>query len=403
MNRRSVLLGATALALCACAAPEAPSLTPEVAAPAADGDFDTALYQALAAEPGNVFVSPYSVASAFTLVYPGAGGETAREIGAVFGFDRSAQVEAQQWRDRADALRSQTGGTQLTIANAAWVEQTMQLRTAYARAIHDTLNGTIEAVPFIANQPAALRTINAWTSRETQGRIPEIITDEDPDRRLVLTNAVYFKGKWRDQFAGGDTRDGDFFTGADSRVRARLMRQMTSARYMETRTFQAAELEYDDGVFALAVFLPRERTGIAAFERELSARNLDSWLGELANADRARLDLTLPKVEMRTSYTLNGALQALGVRQAFLPEADFSAITADETLMISRVVHKAFLAIDEQGTEAAAVTAVEAVAVSAISPQPPPPVAFKADHPFFIVLHHKPTRTRLFLGRIATV
>jgi serpin B len=407
MHRRYLLLSATALALCACAAPQ-PS-TPEppvgpVTVDPNDSDFDTALYRAVASEAGNQFVSPYSVSSAFALLYPGAGGETGAEIAGVFGFDASPQTEAQQTRALANALQSQTGGSEFTVANAAWVERTMTLRPEYARMIRDELGGVIEPVPFIANQPAALRQINQWAARETRDRITEIITVPDPLRRLVLTNAVYFKGKWSDQFAANATRDGDFFTGAESRVPARLMRQLTNARYFETPAFQAADFDYDDGAFALAVFLPRERTGLADFERELTGASLTAWMQQLAAAERPRLDLTLPKVEMRTDYTLNRELQAMGVRLAFTDGADLDAMADDPNLKISAVIHKAFLAIDEEGTEAAAVTAIDIVTTAGPGgPPPPPPIEFKADHPFFIVLHHKPTGARLFLGRIATV
>lgn len=410
MHRRSLLLSATAMALCACAAPApANPETPDapvgpVTVDPSDSAFDTALYRAVASQPGNQFISPYSVSSAFALLYPGAAGETGAEIARVFGFDASAQVEAQQTRALADGLRAQAGGSEFTVANAAWVERSMSLRSEYARTIRDTMGGTIEAVDFIRNQSAALRTINAWAARETRDRIPEILSEPDPTRRLVLTNAVYFKGKWSDQFAANATRDGDFFTGASSRVPARLMRQLTNARYFETPTFQAADFDYDDGAFALAVFLPRERTGLAAFESELNGVNLTSWMDQLATAEHPRLDLTLPKVEMRSDYSLVPQLQAMGLRIAFTEGADFSAITADEALAISDVIHKTFLAIDEEGTEAAAVTAIDMRTTSAMpGPPPPPPIEFKADHPFFIVLHHKPTRARLFMGRVATV
>jgi serpin B len=409
MHRRSVLLSATALALTACAAPTTPATpedpaTPPPAVDPSDTDFDTALYRAIATEPGNQFVSPYSVSAAFALVYPGAGGQTATEIANAFGFNASAQAAAQEARALADGVRNQTGGSELNIANAAWVEQSMQLRPAYASSIRDTIGGTINPVPFIANPRGALNEINAWASRETRGRIPTILSNPDPARRLVLTNAIYFKGKWSDQFDANATQDGDFFTGATSRVDARLMNQLTNARYFETSTFQAADFDYDDGAFALAVFLPRERTGLASFEREITGANLDSWMSQLASAQRPRLRLTLPKVEMNAEYQLNDALQAMGVRTAFMANADFSAITADEALMISAVIQKTFLAIDEEGTEAAAVTAVDMVTTSApVGPPPPPPIVFRADHPFFIVLHHKPTGARLFMGRVATV
>ena len=409
MHRRALLLSAAAAALSGCAAGEqspAPAPQPQapVVIPEDESDFDVALYRAIAAQPGNQFVSPYSVASAFALVYPGAAGQTASEIARVFGFDASAQTEAQQTRALSDALKNDAGGSQFTVANAAWVERSMSLRPEYARTIRDTIGSTIEPVDFIRNQTAALRTINSWAARETQNRITEILTEPDPARRLVLTNAVYFKGKWSDPFTANATRDGDFFTGATSRVPARLMRQLTNARYVEGPDFQAADFDYDDGAFALAVFLPRERTGLSAFESGLSGDLLNAYMDRLRDADRPRLDLTLPKVEMRADYSLVRPLQAIRLNIAFTDNADFSAITADEALAISDVIHKTFLAIDEEGTEAAAVTAIDMRATSAMpGPPPPPPIEFKADHPFFIVLHHKPTRARLFMGRIATV
>jgi serpin B len=412
MHRRALLWSAACAALGACAGntgataqqPPAPRVEPPAApivTPLAD-PFDVALYRAVAAQAGNQFVSPHSVVSAFALLYPGARGPTAAEMAATFGFD--ANVAAQITRTRAlrDALAAQSGGSEFTTANAAWVERTMALREEYARTLRDELGATIEAVPFIANQAAALHTINAWAARETRDRIPEILTNQDASRRLVLTNAVYFKGKWSDQFSANATRDGDFFAQSGATVRARLMRQVTRARYVDGDGFQAAEFDYDSGDFALAVFLPRARDGLPAFERQLVGANLDRWLQDLSAAERARLDVTLPKVEMNAEYDLVPQLQSLGLRQAFTDGADFSGVTAQTSLAVSAVIHKTFLAIDEEGTEAAAVTAIDMRATAMPMPEAPP-IEFKADHPFFIVLHHKPTRTRLFLGRIATI
>ncbi len=410
MHRRSLLLSAAALGASACAARGADPLggpppaddTPPTPIQPVGGDFDVALFRAVAAAPGNQFISPYSVSSAFALVYPGAGGQTAAEIAQVFGFDASPGVEAQQTRALADALRSQRGNSELNIANAAWVERTMALRAEYARTIRDVMGGTIEPVDFIRDPPGALRQINAWAARETRDRIPQILPQPDPARRLVLTNAIYFKGRWADPFTASSTRDGDFFTGAQSRVSARLMRQITHARYVEAPGLQAARFDYDDGNFALDVFLPRERTGLAAFERTLTGARLSDLMAQLSAASPARLDLTLPKVQLNADYQLGDTLRAMGVRTAFTSAADFSAITEAERLAISAVIHTTFHAIDEAGTEAAAVTAIDMVATAAPSAPPPPPIEFKADHPFFIVLHHKPTGARLFLGRIAT-
>ncbi len=408
MHRRALLLSAACAGASACASaaaptPPQPQPTPApILTPLPDA-FDLGLYRALAAPGGNQFVSPYSVLSAFALLYPGARGQTAAEMAATFGFD--ANVAAQIVRTRAlrDALAAQTGRSEFTTANAAWVERTMALSAAYARTIREELGATIEAVPFIANQTAALRTINAWTARETRDRIPEILTREDPARRLVLTNAVYFKGQWQQQFSANATHDGDFFAEGGATQRARLMHKVLRTPYYEGEGFQAAEFLYDDGAFSLAVFLPRTRDGLAAFERQLMGSTLDRWLTDLDTAERPRLDVTLPKVEMRTDYDLVPQLQALGLRLAFMDGADFSGVTEQERLAVSAVIHKTFLAIDEEGTEAAAVTAIDMRATAAMPQPEAPPIEFRADHPFFIVLRHKPTGTKLFMGRVAQV
>jgi serpin B len=320
-----------------------------------------------------------------------------------FGFDPSPATQAAHTHALAQTLMAQTGSTEFTIANAAWIERTMALRADYARMIHDELGATIEPVDFIANQAAALRRINAWAAHETHDRIAEVLTEPDPSRRLVLTNAVYFKGKWRHPFSASATHDGDFHTASGAAQQARLMRQITYARYFEGEGFQAAEFDYDDGEFGLAVFLPRERSGLEAFERNLTGAHLDSWLQSLANAQPARLDVTLPKIQMNADYNLVPQLRALGLRNAFSDGADFSGVTEQTTLAISAVIHKTFLAVDEEGTEAAAVTALDMRATAARMPPPAPPIEFKADHPFFIVLRHQRSRARLFLGRIATI
>src|SRR5690606_10923353 len=260
MDRRALLMSAAGAALGACANPtgavEAQQPVPAPQPPASPimtplpDAFDLALYRALAAQAGNQFVSPYSIVSAFALLYPGARGETANEMVSTFGFDANVAAQVARTRAVADALAAQTGGSEFTTANAAWVERTMALRADYARTIRDELGANIEAVPFIANQRAALRTINAWAARETRDRIPEILTQEDASRRLVLTNAVYFKGKWRQQFSANSTRDGEFFAEGGATQRARLMQKTMRTPYYEGEGFQAAEFAYDAGDFA---------------------------------------------------------------------------------------------------------------------------------------------------------
>ncbi|MBX3509957.1 MAG: serpin family protein [Hyphomonadaceae bacterium] len=399
MHRRALLMTAAAAALSACASQDQGARAH--AAAASPHDFAAALYRQLAAHAGNQFVSPYSVSAAFALVYPGARGQTAAEIAGVLGYSSSSSTATAEARALADALQAQTGGSTFTLANAAWVERTLVLSPDYARAVRDELGATIEPVDFIANQPAALARINAWAGEATRGRIPQVLTTPDESRRLVLTNAVHFLGRWSAPFSARATRDGVFHAdGADTP--ARLMRQTTQARYFDNETLQAAEFDYDDGAFALAVLLPREVVGLARFERDLSGDQLGRWLQTLTEAAPQRLDVTLPKLEIRGDYELSGPLQAMGMRAAFTNAADFSGITEAQALAISAVVHKTFLKIDEDGAEAAAVTAIDMVATAAPIRPPALPIEFKADRPFAIVLLHKPTGAILFMGRIVT-
>jgi serpin B len=392
MHRRALLVSAASAALAACTDARTP---PD---PALDA-FDVALYREVAGEAGNHFVSPFSIACALALVYPGARGQTAAEIVAACDFDPSPAAQAARLRALAQTLTTQTGGSEFTTANAAWVERSMALRAEYARMVREDLGAGIEAVDFIADQPAALQRINSWAARETHERIREILADSDPDRRLVLTNAVYFKGKWRNPFSARETQDGNFYAASSGSRRARLMRQLTYARYFEDEGLQVAEFDYDNGEFGLAVFLPRKRKGLVGFERQLTGSHLDAWLQRLTIAAPTHLDVTLPKVEIDASYNLVPHLEALGLRAAFTDSADFSGIAEQTPLAVSAVIHKTFLAIDEAGTEAGAVTAFGMNILSA----PPPAIAFKADHPFFMVLRHRRTSTRLFLGRMAAV
>lgn len=409
MLRRTVLTAPLALGLSACVSgTEAEPSSPSAPAPPPSGDpahnvgheFDVALYRQVAAAPGNQFISPYSLAGAFALVYPGARSLTASEIAGVLGFNADPEAATAASAAIAQRLSSETGGTQLDLANAAWVERTMALLPDYARTISEDLGATIEQVDFIGNQSAALRQINAWAARATHDRITEILTQPDSMRRLVLTNAIYFKGDWSDQFSANDTHDGPFHApGGD--VTARLMRQTTHARYFETDAFQAAEFDYDQGAFALAVFLPRENSNITAFEQQLTASRLDDWLRQLGGAETSRINVILPKVELRTSYDrLGDTLQSMGMRSAFTDSADFSGL-AEQSLKISAVIQKTYLNIDEKGTEAAAVTAIDMV-LTAAPIQQAPPIAFHCDRPFFVALHHKASNTLLFLGRIVT-
>ncbi len=406
MLRRAFLLSAPAFGLAACAAaapPEAapPGPPPAPPPPATPASFDVGLYRAIARAPGNHFLSPFSAANAFALLCPGARGATAREMAAVFGFDADARAAAVRVHAAAQTLESSGEGA-LAIANACFVDRGVALDAGYRQVVRDVLAAVLESVDFQHAHEAARTHINAWVAQATHDRIQDLMGrgTVTPDTRLVLANAVYFKADWAQPFVASRTQDGVFHGARETP--ARLMRQILHARYLERDSVQIAELPYHQGAFALSVLLPRETTSLAAFEATLTQARLRALLDALGAAERPRLDLTLPKLRMEATYDLIPPLQALGLNAVFTGQSDLSGVTTAQPLAVSAVVQKTFLAIDEAGTEAAAATGIGVVATAAPRPEAPP-IEFRADRPFFLVLHDRASGTILFLGRVETV
>jgi serpin B len=253
-------------------------------------------------------------------------------------------------------------------------------------------------VDYAETEPAR-KTINDWVEKATSEKIKDLIPQGVLTEltRLVLTNAVYFKSDWQDQFTEGETKEGPFTLGDGKTVQAPLMTQWTRVGYMEDEDFQLADLPYKAGVLSMTILLPRKADGLKALEEKLSAKNLAEWLGK---ANVTHVDLTMPRFKFTSQFGLSKPLKELGMVDAFDPDrADFSGMTSEEKLFISAVLHKAFVAVDEKGTEAAAATAV--VMATTMMPQQPE-VVFRADRPFLFLIRHRPTGTVLFLGRLAT-
>lgn len=419
------LSGLIALAVAACTYGQAPAETagPDTAAEAreeasASGEsprvMDTAdlasganrfagdIYIELADKDGNVFISPVSISSAFGLLYPGAGGETASEMANVFGFadgedahkTLGALISSMEARDETAAL---------TIANAAWVRDISRLRADYAKRLSKDLDAEISEADFGAPVAAAAQ-INNWVARHTNNRIEQLISADFIDpvmTQLVLTNAVWFKADWASAFEAYNTVDGRFHTANDDSLPARLMNQTLNAHYVETDQYQAVELPYRGGDYVMQIVLPRERLGLNALERTLGSEGIVNALASISGAGKRDVRLTLPKFEMETGYALGPALKSVGLRRVFTEGADLSGLFDGGQYAVSGVAHKTFLAVDEKGTEAAAATAIGIEATS--MPVGPPPAKFRADRPFLLALVHKPSGAILFIGRVETV
>lgn len=409
MKRLSAL---AALLAAACAAP-APDAQPGPAAAAveqpatasnvASGNaaFGVALYQRLATEPGNLFVSPLSIAGAFGPVAAGAEGETRAAIARAMRFPSSGPALHPALGGLLRDLERTGEGTTLSIANALWVQQGFALEPAFAQTVRERYDARLENLDFARAAAAAAARINAWASEETRGRIPELIAASslDADTALVVTNAVYFLGDWAEPFNASNTAEQPFHLPGGSTRPVPLMYRKGQFRYFETDGFQAIDLPYKDERLAMSVFLPRARDGLPAFEQDLGDESLREWLRRLDAEQPREVRLHLPKLEIAEDYQLAPMLTAMGMGIAFTPHrADFRGI-ADADLFISQVIHKSFLRIDEKGTEAAAATGIE---IEVTSAPRVPPVVFRADRPFFLVIRDKESGALLFMGRIVS-
>ena len=359
--------------------------------------FGVALYRELAAQPGNVFLSPVSISTALAMAYAGARGETAAEMARTLRYpdgDLHAGMGSLLGTMDLDAE-----GRKLAVANALWIQQGYPIRAEYRELLGRHYGAEPRSLDFEKNREAAAATINRWAEENTAGKIKELLSPSALrlDTRLVLTNAVYFKGDWLSPFLGGDTGPEDFH-GRQGVQRVPFMHKTHRFRHLKGDGFQALELPYEGEELAMILFLPDKRDGLTALEQRLTGARLKEWTERLRAAAPAEVVLAMPKVELKTRYELPPTLQAMGMRLAFTNMANISGITYAERIKIDKVIHQTFLAVDEDGTEAAATTAVTIVPVSARIG--PPPIEFRADHPFFFIIRDNRSGAALFMGRI---
>ena len=248
-----------------------------------------------------------------------------------------------------------------------------------------------------AQAEAASRTINQWVESQTNGKIKDLIPPGSLNAltRLVLTNAVYFKGDWVQPFQKRNTQEEDFTVSAQEKVKVPLMHQQTKMGYVGEKTFQVLELPYAGRELSMVVLLPKKADGLPQLEKAITVDKLSSLMSKL---NVREVNAYLPKFKLETSFGLNPTLEAMGMKRAFSREADFSGISSAEALYISAVLHKAYVDVNEEGTEAAAATGVLMKGHAARRPQPVP--VFRADHPFLFLIRDTREGSVLFMGRL---
>jgi serine protease inhibitor len=359
----------------------------------ADAAFGTDLYLKLAGT-GNVVFSPASIAAALRMALAGARGDTAAELAAALHLP--GQEAAAGGLAQLAAIRP---GDDLTFRapNVMWVQSALSVRDEFLSQLSATV--AVQRCDFSAAPEAARETINATVADETAGKITGLIPPGviDAATRLVLTNAVYLKALWEHQFPPGKTQQEAFYPERSGVTPVSLMHLQAPLAYHHGDGYQAVLLPYRGGPLAMAAVLPD--SPLSELTRRLAGPGVGGMLaGLLSEGERCQVDLGLPRFRVDAGFMLKDTLQALGVRTAFTGAADFSGITGDERLHISAVVHKAYADVGEEGTEAAAATAVAIRALSLVR-KPPPDVRLVFDRPFLFAIVDTSSGLPLFLGQ----
>ena len=372
----------------------------------ADGNnqFTLALYGRLRQQPGNLFFSPFSIRTALAMVQAGAMGETAAQMGAALCIPSSEETPHGGYGKAVSRFHATGGEHEMSVANSLWGQEGSPLQPEFLDVIARQYGGTMNAVDFRRNTEAARVAINQWVEDKTRRKIQDLIPSGtlDPDTQLVLANAVYFKAMWELQFRKAATRDEPFHLEGGGTVRAPLMHLQDHAWYMRARGYQAVELHYRGGGMSMLILLPDRNDGL----RDLEQASLALVLHDCATKMESNtVDLFLPRFKIDWgTVDIRDQLTALGMPLAFSDQANFSGINGREpphadSLHISKVLHKAMVDVNEEGTEAAAATVV-GIRLGGSSLNAPVRT-FRADHPFLFAIRDRQTGAILFLGRIA--
>jgi serpin B len=398
----SLLIACSVLPVAACAAEASPMVANNQAA-VVDGnnEFAVALYGKLRSQSGNLFFSPESVSTALAMTYAGARGDTASEMAKTLRFTLPPDQLHPAMGALLEGLNASHDGYQLRVANALWAQQDYKFRDDFLKLTESDYGAGLNQVDFRGATEVARLTINQWVEQKTENKIKDLLKPGvlSPATRLVLTDAIYFKADWQTQFHKEATTVEDFHLAPAQTIKAPLMHKTGGYNYFNGGTFQIVEIPYKSRDLSMIIFLPKDVDGLSAFEQSLTASNMQKWLSQLKPV--SRVIVTFPKFKVTQQFELGGVLGAMGMPSAFkLGAADFSGMTGNRELFISAVIHKAFVDVDEAGTEAAAATAVAMVGMAMRAPDPTPPTEFRADHPFVFLIRDNRSGSILFMGRV---
>ena len=369
---------------------------------AGNNAFALDIYQTLRSQDGNLILSPFSISLALGMTYAGARGETEAQMADTLHFDLpQGQLHPafnaldQRLESRGKGGSNDEEPLQLNVANAVWAEQTYPFLQEFLDLIASNYGAGIRLADFINQYEPVRKEINDWVADQTEEKIKDLLPEGvlNSYTRMVLVNAIYFKADWLRQFDADDTFDSPFHLLDGSEVTVKMMNQGTSLPYYDGAGYQAVELPYAGDTAAMDIFVPDEGN-FEAFESSLNPAMLNETLNGLQPTS---MMLSLPKFTFESQFNLSDTLKTMGMVDAFEADiADFSGMTGNKDLYISDVIHKAFVAVDEEGTEAAAATAVIMETTSAILYD----ITLTIDRPFIFIIRDRPSGQILFIGRV---
>jgi len=358
------------------------------------------LYDKLKEKDGNLFFSPYSISTALAMTYAGARGNTEKQMAEGLHFTLNqkrlhpafARLEA-----TLNAVQKKEG-IELSIANALWAQKDYHFLREFLDLTKKNYGAVLNHVNFKEACEPTRRKINAWVEQKTKNKIKDLIKPGvlDPLTRLVLTNAIYFKSYWASQFKKSWTKPRLFWLTPGKSINVPMMSQKEKFKYAERDGLKILELPYIGNHLSMIVLLPEKVDGLAQLEGMLSKKKLNAWVGRLREK---KVFVILPKFKMSSQFRLDKTLALMGMPDAFSRQADFSGMDGTRMLYISAIIHKAYVDVNEEGTEAAAATG-GVMGITAVAPAPPRPTIFRADHPFVFLIRHNTSGSILLLGRV---
>jgi serpin B len=346
------------------------------------------------------------------MLFVGAKGDTAKEMATALFFDPSSLVNTNRYDDGflsllAKLICKPRAAARLNIANALWLQKGFLYGEEFSRRMQRAFSGQHSHVDFIQAAEDSRKLINAWTEKETNGKIQDLIPQGvlGSETRLVLTNALYFKSAWQSQFDSSMTKTETFFSGGKKENKVPMMHQTLesgSAGYLDSGHFSVLRIAFKNHEQSMFVFLPKKRVGLPELEQGLTVELIQD---SMQNTRPAKVDLSLPRFTIEYATLLGRELKSMGMQKAFLKEAaDFSGISnGPDPLFFMDVIHKTYIDLKEAGAEASAATATMALGAGSAPLQSNKPILFRADHPFFFVIYDQKAKVVLFMGRYSQV